>query len=632
MPDEQAAAAVPDLGALKDFQTRFLFPFFYERHAAARAAVALEAMTARPSQDKVPLPLWERVTRLAGPDRGDGEFHLYTDELFDHVVQYLFGNPEAGGCCYLRANKALTDTWFKGMVAEKKRGEKTEPLAPLTDGASIEVFLSPQGVGVLSVTLVPKKKNLPPEEAADFNYHLAQFRRHDLGCLRRPNPKDNPAIWQRMSDADRAGTRDSPPDKAPLLQRLGVLGGWFDLNELVHVLLEPLKEQLGRHDVQDELMVYTVARFGPGADFAEEQVRDRLAPLLSGLAQVEEARHSGSRPGEVTTANLLLNRRHWAAAGLLGSAHLIADQPPEKGEDGQDKEVGFNAQKMNVIRDKYFIPFLVALLRRLGLNRAIEEASNRLQKGGEAEEEKLLESLRADQLKFALRGRFAQISCRQALHRYYQVAQKGLDVHDAWESASQALADLDAKRHAVTQQQIGRDTNESLRQAQETAKDMSTLVTGMNKSLATVAHVQVKVEEIEVAIISVYAAHLWHMFADGNEGLWKFFRNLPDPRYHHWFEDDYWFISLSVAFVAIITLCASGFYLLRSWKKWYPWVWAGAVFGLWLFVFALPWGWLLRDDMTWSYIVAVLLATAASAAFGALALKRRRKGAPAKAL
>jgi hypothetical protein len=592
---DRAAAAEVESDVLTDFQTRFLYPFAYQRHAAREAGAALRAMKAPTQPGKDPRVVWE----CAEPS------HAYRDELFEHVVHYLFANPEAAGCGYLRANKVLTDAWFGGAVLDATK------LPLRLEGAAVEVFLSPEGVGVLSVTLAPAKKGLSPAEASAFNYRLAQFRRHDVGRLRLPHPEQNPAVWQRLSDEQKANVPPAPAEDAALTARLGVAGGRFDLEELLHFLLGPLERDFGGHRVQDELVVYSVARFGADADFADQTVCDRLAPFLSGLAQVEEPSHSGSRPSEVTTANVMLNRRHWAAAGLLGSAHLISDQPGD---------VEFNEQKLSVIRDKYFVTFLLALLHRLGLNRTIEEANARLQSGHAADEEKVLEALRADQLKFAVRGRFAQISCRQALHRYYKLGQEGLDVHDAWESVRAALADLDAKRHAERQQQIGRDTNSSLQNAEDTAATMARLAQGMNRNLDTVASVQVKVEQIEVAILSVYLAHLWHMIASGNKDLIKGLKEL-DPRYGAWFpgEGHEHFISWSAFLVAMVSLFLFGAYLLKNWSG-YTVLAYGAVVSLGLTAFVVPWGavlYVLQGGSTPGlgacYTVALLAAGAATA-------------------
>jgi hypothetical protein len=607
MPDthaiaaDHAAATQARADGLSDFQSRFLFPFFYQRHAAREAGAALRAMKAPTQPGKDPRIVWE----CAEPS------HAYRDELFDHVVRYLFANPEAAGCSYLRANKVLTGAWFSGAILDDLK-------LPLRLGgdAAVEVFLSPEGVGVLSITLAPAKQELSLTEASAFNYRLAQFRRHDVGRLRLPHPQQNAAAWERMTEEQKARIPAAPPNDAELPARLGVPGGSFNLDELLRFLLAPIFRDFDGHRVQDELVVYTTARLGPDADFADQAVCDRLAPFLSGLAQVEEPSHSGSRPSEVTTANTMLNRRHWAAVGLLGSAHLISDQPGG---------AAFNDQKLPVIRDKYFVTFLLALLHRLGLNRTIAEANARLQSGHAAEEDKVLEGLRTDQLKFAVRGRFAQVSCRQALHRYYRLAQEGLDVQDAWDSVRAALADLDAKRHAERQQQIGRDTTQSLQKAEQSAQKLTELTRGMKQNLDIVASVQVKVEQIEVIVLSVYVAHLWHMIASENHHLHERLLGL-DVRYRGWLPAHEHFISWSVAFVAVLAVFWFGAYLLRNWS-WYRGLAVGAVLGVAAFLFVLPWGWFFRNSQSeegWSYGLAGVIAVCGGAVAAAVLKPWRR--------
>jgi hypothetical protein len=192
----------------------------------------------------------------------------------------------------------------------------------------------------------------------------------------------------------------------------------------------------------------------------------------------------------------ILNRRHWAAVGLLGSAHLIADQG--------DKE--FDEQKMAVVRDKYFIPFLVALLQRLALNRGIEEAGKLLSSATPKVPESLV-VLRDDLLRFAIEGHFTQVSSRHALHRFYLLAREGLDVPCAWDEVRRAIADLEARFSAQRQSQIAQ---------------------GIARNIRMVARVQSIAEVVEIFIVSVYAAHLWDMFAKGNEFLETHL--LPDWR------------------------------------------------------------------------------------------------------
>jgi hypothetical protein len=322
-----------------------------------------------------------------------------------------------------------------------------------------------------------------------------------------------------------------PAEGSPMIERLDSPDGSFNMVELIRHLLKPLESHgmkpLPRHkseppsitptdagendhkpSTHGELLVYTVARFGDAADLADPAIRAALTPFLSSLAQVEESLHAGVAAADFCLANGVLNTRHWMAVGLLGIAHLISDQPPTtKGAETVD--VPFNEQKMAIVRDKYFIPYLIALLQRLALNRAIDEAGE-LASSAEDDAAAQLASLRTGLLRFAVGGHFTHISTRQVLHRYYQIVREGLDVPVLWEEVRRAIADI--------------ATNEVTRK--------------IDQNLGLVAHVQVMVEWIEIFLVSVYAAHLWHMFAEK-------FPLFPE-------EAREWIVSLGVPSLALI--------------------------------------------------------------------------------
>src|SRR5206468_1868634 len=112
----------------------------------------------------------------------------------------------------------------------------------------------------------------------------------------------------------------------------------------------------------------------------------------------------------VAVSHALLNRRHWAAVGQLGAAHLIADQPPPAGQD----EHPYNRSRLPRVRDKYFIPYLMALLQRLVLHRSVETASTVLRSRGRRRSLDLAR-LRENLLRFAVDGHFNQVSTREVL-------------------------------------------------------------------------------------------------------------------------------------------------------------------------------------------------------------------------
>ena len=201
-----------------------------------------------------------------------------------------------------------------------------------------------------------------------------------------------------------------------------------------------------------------------------------------------------------------MNRCHWAAVGVLGAAHVIADQPPPSWADF----LPFNNERIYRVRDKYFVPYVLALVQRLVLIRIAEQATELMRSG----DGRGLRELRMDLLKFGVGGRFSQVSSRQALHRYYRLVQEGLDVRDAWTDVRNALADLDALN----------------------------LASNIANNLGVITRVQHAAHALEYVIISVYCAHLWHMFAAENKGLHEIVLQalapvLPEGRTlpHDWF-------------------------------------------------------------------------------------------------
>jgi len=481
---------------VKSLETRFLYPFFYQPHRIKEATAALRsALVAGRSG------VW-----TCADARG-----LYKEEVLDHVTDFLFASDERTGCRYLRVADDAVQGWFRGTKLLLKDGDGM-PVNPVPE-VKVELFLSDYGVGVFSLALTPD----PPDHALGsgldqgdvltFNYKLAQFQRWSAAPIHVPHPGEDPEALARLPEHDRARLSPIPPADAPLVERLGKRGGTFTLSELVRELLRPL-EELGLEPTQPIFSVYTIALFGPEVDFGLPDARDRLGPFLSALAQVEEKDHAGAPPGIVGVPNAVLNRKHWAAVGQLGAAHLIADQPDD---------YPFNAARLPRVRDKYFIQYLLALLQRLVVHRTIDRAEAILEKSG-PEREAALEALRGDLLQFAVGGHFTQVSIRHALHRFYNVAREGLDVPAAWSEVRRAIADIDARLTQQRQEKLADGVALNLKAMAEVADDLGRVTHKMDENLGIVAGVQRMVHYIEMAIVSVYFAHLWHMFAD-NESL-----------------------------------------------------------------------------------------------------------------
>jgi hypothetical protein len=315
-----------------------------------------------------------------------------------------------------------------------------------------------------------------------FNYRLAQLRRRgSVPTLAIPHP------WEQQEKNAKASDKVPPPPAAdaPFLERLGKAGGAFTLLELKDFLLNPLQEGCGLQRIQQQFSLYTVVRFDTAADFAKPSVRERLGPVLAGLAQIEEETHAGALPEQdLDIVNHVLNTRHWAGVGFLGAAHLVADQEPYH---------PFNEQRVSTVRDKYFILYLLAFLQRLTCYRTLRLATAAVHASdamdadsGDKEESLSFHRLNATLLDFTVTGYFTEVSSREVLNRFYRMAQQGLGVGRARERVTQAIQDHHANR----------------------------LTDDVSRNVETVSHVQRKVEWLEVFFVSFYATDLTHLISD----------------------------------------------------------------------------------------------------------------------
>lgn len=443
-----------------ELHTRLLYPFCLRQERLEPAVEALTRLTVAGRQGDV--AVWECVVR---------PHEFYRQELLATVSAFLFPNPadaacQGRGCRYLRVSENRLNAWFRqGLLITGPNGVSVP--ARLAPGPGIELFLSPDGVGLLSIAFLTAaaqwgEQPFGPDALLRFNYRLSQLSRQGTTpTLALPPSPQAPA---------------PPAPDALFMERLGKAGGAFTLAELRDFLLAPAVAHGGLKPVQPQFSVYTVVRFGPEADFAQPAVRAQLGRLLSGLAQIEEETHAGALPGEeLDVVNRVMNTRHWAAVGCLGVAHLVADQEPPH---------PFDEQRVAVVRDKYFIPYLTAFLQRLTLHHAIARAAE-IVRGPESERVSRFRRLHARMLDFTVTGHFTEVSSREALNRYYRMAQEGLGVDKALAVVSRAIQSHNAD-------QATRDLSDNVR---------------------TVSRVQRKVEWLEVFFVSFYATELSHLIA-----------------------------------------------------------------------------------------------------------------------
>lgn len=476
---------------VKEIHTRFLYSFFFDGRDIGDVSAKLQAAgggaifsvsdernKAKNAAHFEQTAIWQCAAPVA----------FYQDEVLRHVKDFLFA-ADSKTCEYLKvAPEVLNAIFHHHFVTVHLSRHATMPIKFIPK-IGIELFLTTHGVGVLSIGLAPARENLTLDEAIDFNYRLARFEPMPPAALRIPHPSDNREKFEQIPQSERARIAPPPPRDAPLGARLGAAGGVFTLPELVNALLSPLRE-FDLETAQPGFSVCTVARFGAETDFGKSRSRTELAHFISALAQVEESNHAGT--SAVGVSNTILNRKHWAAIGLLGAAHLVADQTSPTDEHAHP----FDEQRVSRVRDKYFIPHLIAILQRLFLDQTIRRAT-RIADAQTEESRRQLAKLRDAILQFAVAGHFVQVSSRQSLHRFYRLAQQGLDVPEAWAEVRLAISDLDGKFAVEREHHLAQVTSENL--------------TAINR-------VQKVIHLIEYVIVGTYLAELGTSFTE------KFFK------------------------------------------------------------------------------------------------------------
>jgi hypothetical protein len=494
-----------------DHTLRILWPFLYRWGSLARACECLGTL-GHPSAKKT-WPCWQqhaaaepgRTEETQGtgtPPSTNGPHALYLEDTLRSVRDFLFGGA-AGGCGYLRVPDATADHWFgRGLVLSPAEGQtipsdraraQTSKVRLAEPG--IEVFLSPHGVGVLSIALRPAEMQ-PLPILQDLNYRLSQARTY--------------TAWEVQLLAATDPRAPAPPERqAPLVERLGRRGGAFQLIEWVEFLLQPLTG-LDYERLQEQFSVFSVTRLGPAADFGDPAVTTALLPALRALAHVEEYGHAGSL--HVTAQ--VLNTRHWAGVSSLACAHLVADQDPP---------LPYNDQRLPRALYKYFIPYLLGLLQRSAVQRLLREARCALTDGEDAppnagaDPAEQLRRLNRRSLAVTVNGSFTEISSREVINQCFALTQTGLRLADSFGTIQRALRDAEAMDSASFQVDNGRFQAETLGELKTLAGRLEDLVSEAGRHAHLVAHVQSKVEWLEVFFVSYYFTAL--MYYVSHSGL-----------------------------------------------------------------------------------------------------------------
>jgi hypothetical protein len=462
----------------QEVQTRLLLPFFLARRNTHEAVQRLQDQLIRGHQ----LFESQSVDTLSNA--------FYRDEALRTALLSLFGETAAEARYLCLKSEALNRLFPHNLSLLPANSYAGYPVR-FNSRPGIEIFLSPFGVGVLSMALELEterlaKQPLAPRDVLAFNYRLSQWERWNPARIRLEHPGDDAARWERIPLQTRANIPQPPLTEAPLEERLAAAGGEFALHELSDFLLQTLVQRFDLQPQQRQYSVYTVVRFDEQAVFSNLSTQDELRPFLAALSQVEEPNH----PGSPAVENVMLNPHHWAAVSCLGAAHLVSNQPGE---------LAFNRERVARSRDKYFVPFLMAYLQRLAIQRTSEAVGTVLRTSGKRPFDACGEAFREilqDTCEFAALAYLPEVSTREAVNRYYRLSQAGTRVHEAWSTVSQSIANLEAGCRAVHAETHAERTLETLTESRK---------------------LQAKVEWVEVFIIAVYVAHLVDIVGHGFE-------------------------------------------------------------------------------------------------------------------
>jgi hypothetical protein len=439
---------------------RVLHPFAFTEKSVVGATRAL-AEDSLPAGDKT-VKVWDI------PEGASESIHpaLYTHELLTQAKSFLFGGQiDRADFAYLRLQPELANHMLRRLSMQKPNLKFG--LQPI---AGVELFLSNFGVGLLSISFKLLGTPNTLHDLQGLAFSLSRGHEYSMPWLRIPHPSDSPETWRHISTKDRAKILPPPVRNEELEDRLGRPGGEFQLKELVDRLLLPFADY-GKTDFQDQFSIYTIARLDAGA---QPQFLDgEMADQLLSIAQLEETTHPGTPAGMSDVKLVMLNRNHIAAVSHMGAAHFLADQAAPADD--------YNDERVRRCLMKYFVPFMVATMQGLILQRIGQQTSSVARASG-VERTKEVAGIRTRLLEFALEANFVLLSSRQALNRYYTLCRESLQIDRLLDGIREAVAEADSRENLVSQ--------------------LRTL-DAVGKNIVHVTTIQMRVERIEIIVLAV---------------------------------------------------------------------------------------------------------------------------------
>ncbi len=386
---------------IEELRLRVLFPFIATEPSGSGPGLQrlLESLlTAEIETRSGSVPLWEEANVVS---------EHYRQELFSPIEDFLFSVGGTGIGRRLALNPAVKNKilgqggrmYVDNLPTVTDSDEQpSKPLSVVAD--ELELFINATGPCLLSFNLllhVADNPDLPAASIQNFVYHTLQrkFRRREIReawfriaenegqSVEAPAEVVMDQSSGRLYLAESAPIRkiekgemrdkktelvndDAEEVRSALRRWIGVPGQCFPIEHLKEVALEPLlrDDTLRVDDIRLATFgCHSVVRFSEQTEFTEcSPERDEWLPLLFGMAQAQEAGHSGDPKSRVASiAHELLDRKHIFAVGSNSAVHFTSWQCD--GTDGKPSD--FDMNKVEHYHTKYFVPTLLGNIRRM---------------------------------------------------------------------------------------------------------------------------------------------------------------------------------------------------------------------------------------------------------------------------
>jgi hypothetical protein len=478
--DHANGAGLEEKGVIRDVETRFLYPFLFQRGRLLEAIQGLRS---------VELPGVSKLWEVGRP------VDAYTKALIDSAAPFVTGGGESPASSYLKVGRETGRAWFDG--ARLQVPDHGCLAIKQTSNLDIELFLSNHGAGVLSIPLTPAETELNKDVVLAFNYYLSHAPHGVATEIHIPHPAEDQKKWAQMLVSARENVKPAPGRFALLEDRLGTLGGTFTLAEIISRLLLPL-EALGLQALQRDLMLHTVAQVEMQNGMEQPNLQGSLAAFLGELADVHDPKGS-AKDGDVLHATAeAIGTGHWAATGQGCAAHLVADRTvgPRDGAEAGDHLL------LTLARDVYFIPYCLALQQRIVLQTFAQDA-RALSLASDKDVLPRLTNLRADLARLRTTGSLTEVSTDLSVERFYHACMDKLGVDGLWKQIRDEIGEMETQSA----------TNRQLQAASDAARQ-----------LAAMAELQKSLKWLQILAASLYAAILYHFIASQNETVSWLFR------------------------------------------------------------------------------------------------------------